>query len=261
MDTLNVSLIQANLKWEEPEANRLLLQRRIDEIQQATDIIVLPEMFTTGFSMNAANLHEEMDGPSIAWMKQMATIHNCALCGSIIINDGGRYVNRFIFASEKGSMQTYDKRHLFRMGEEHKHYHAGTLQLMFEYRGWKIAPFVCYDLRFPVWMRRTASLDYDLVLLVANWPERRSAHWKILSQARAIENQSYLVAVNRVGLDGKGVNHSGDSCVYAPTGEILWSRSMEECVETIKLSKPNLYEYRDNFPVFRDADEFALHNR
>jgi len=258
MQSLNITLIQSNLYWEKKQKNIDAFSRHIESIEQKTDIIMLPEMFATGFTMNATQCFETMDGNIVKWMLDMAGKKNAAVCGSLIIKENNKFYNRFIWAEANGNMQHYDKAHLFRMGDEQQYYSSGSSRIMIEYCGWRIAPFVCYDLRFPVWLKRSEEYDYDLMLIVANWPERRNMHWKVLSQARAIENQCFLVALNRVGYDGNGIYHSGDSSVYSPMGELMLNQSHDEVVKTITIDKQAVTDYRKIFPVHADNDKFVF---
>lgn len=258
MKELKITTIQSNLHWENKNSNLNMFSEKMNSISEKTNLIVLPEMFATGFSMNATKHFETMDGKCVEWMKENASNLKSALCGSLIIKENENYFNRFIWVDQNGKLSYYDKAHLFRIGEEDKHYTKGNRRVIIEYEGWKIAPFICYDLRFPVWMKRSEEFEYDMLLLVANWPERRNNHWKILTQARAIENQSYLVAVNRVGYDGHGINHTGDSTVYSPLGEIIIRRSEDESIDTVILNQQTLLDYRKSFPVYLDNDLFKL---
>jgi predicted amidohydrolase len=222
-----------------------------------TDLVVLPEMFTTGFSMNPNELAEEEDGPTLAWLKAKARELDAAITGSVIIREKGKYYNRLFFVLPNGNYQTYNKRHLFTYAGEHHHYTAGSNKLTLDYKGWKICPMVCYDLRFPVWSRNTE--DYDLLIYVANWPERRNHPWKSLLVARAIENQCYTIGLNRVGEDGNGISHSGDSIVLDPLGEkIAAANPLIEEVITTQISKAELQKVRDRFQFLADRDEFTL---
>jgi predicted amidohydrolase len=222
-----------------------------------TDLVVLPEMFTTGFSMNPNELAEEEDGPTLAWLKAKARELDAAITGSVIIHEKGKYYNRLFFVLPNGNYQTYNKRHLFTYAGEHHHYTAGSNKLTLDYKGWKICPMVCYDLRFPVWSRNTE--DYDLLIYVANWPERRNHPWKSLLVARAIENQCYTIGLNRVGEDGNGISHSGDSIVLDPLGEkVAAANPLIEEVITTQISKAELQKVRDRFQFLADRDEFTL---
>jgi predicted amidohydrolase len=258
MSDLKVCLLQQDLAWENIATNLLVFDTLIKNINTSPDIIVLPEMFTTGFSMNPENLALGMEQDAILKMKEWSALTNAALCGSMMMRENDTYFNRFIWVEPDGSIKHYDKKHLFRMGEENQHYTAGSQHLLIAFRGWNIAPFICYDLRFPVWLRRTKEFNYDCLLFVANWPTRRTKHWKLLAQARAIENQSYVVAVNRVGKDAYDIPYSGDSQVISPLGEVLFHLENEACAETVVLNKDVLNQYRNDFPAFDDADEFKL---
>lgn len=257
MNALRATLIQTPLLWEDKKQNLALLEQWLSAIKQPSDMIMLPEMFSTAFSMNTA-LADTMEGETVAWMRKQASILNTPVCGSLMINDNGHFVNRFIWMFPNGELQFYDKRHLFRMGNEHHHFEPGDNRILIDYKGWKLFPVVCYDLRFPVWLRRTPEFDYDAILIVANWPERREHHWRTLLQARAIENQAYVFAVNRVGLDGHGVNHSGFSGIISPKGEWLLEMSGNEGPQTFEVSKNDLIDWRTSFPAANDADPFSL---
>ena len=254
-DTLQLALIQADLAWEDKATNLQFFEDEIGKIK--ADIIFLPEMFTTGFSMKPEAFAEEMDGQSVNWMKTQASKSNAVITGSIIIEDNGNYYNRLVWAQPNGEIITYNKRHLFSYAGEEKHYKAGSDRLIINYKGWKIFPQVCYDLRFPVWSRN--NLDYDLAFYVANWPERRSYPWTTLLKARAIENQCFLVGLNRVGDDGNGVSHSGDSMVIDPLGEPKASCTPGK-VETllVEVSKEELDKVRNRFRFLADRDDFEL---
>jgi predicted amidohydrolase len=267
MSTLTITTIQANLRWEDKSANLRHLEEKIDSIGVRTEIVVLPEMFSTGFSMRPEDLAEKMDGPTVTWMKQLAAKKRIVLTGSLIIEDGGNYFNRLLWILPNGDCGHYDKRHLFAYAGEDKHYTAGSKRLIASVKGWKILLLVCYDLRFPVWSRQSSRPPaegpagpplYDLLIYVANWPERRNHAWKTLLQARAIENQSYVVGVNRVGEDGNGIYHSGDSMIVGPSGEVLWQAPDEETLFTYTLGLDKLKEIRERFPFWRDADDFSI---
>ncbi|OYU96145.1 MAG: amidohydrolase [Bacteroidetes bacterium B1(2017)] len=255
---LRVSLIQSDLVWEDSKANLDNFANEVLKLKNTTDIIVLPEMFSTGFSMRPHLFAQTMEEDAVSSMKEWAIKTQAAVCGSLMIKEGEKYFNRFIWAEPNGTLLYYDKSHLFRMGEEQKHYSKGSIRLLIAYKGWNIAPFVCYDLRFPVWIRKTPEFNYDLLIFVANWPERRALHWKLLAQARAIENQSYVVAVNRVGADGSEIYHSGDSQVVDALGNVVYSNNKGIETATISLSKEDLVKYRETFPVGLDADKFEI---
>jgi len=257
MQDLKVTLIQTSLFWENIESNLSLLDEKIDGIRDETDLIVLPEMFTTGFSMNAENLAQDMDGKPVEWLRKKSGSRQIDITGSMIIRENGKYYNRLLWAKPDGTLLYYDKRHLFRMNGEEKVYSGGDKTLTVELKGWRIRPFICYDLRFPVWTRNLNN-SYDVAVFIANWPEKRSYHWKTLLVARAIENQCYVIGVNRVGKDGNGYYHSGDSSVIDPSGNILFRKPDQESVFTASLSYPVLQEYRKSFPAWMDADECGL---
>jgi omega-amidase len=256
---LRISLIQTPLHWEAEEKNLTDLELHVRALAGKTDLIVLPEMFTTGFSMNAAALAVTMNSKAVHWMRSMAVVTGAVITGSLIIADNNRFYNRLIWMQPDGKISHYDKRHLFRLAGEEKVYTQGDERKSFEWKGWRISPLICYDLRFPVWSRRTASFEYDLLLIVANWPERRSSAWKKLLPARAIENQCYIAAVNRTGNDGHGIHHSGDSVVLDFLGEPLDSASGGEVrIVSATLEKKKLMEFRSQFPFSADADTFEL---
>jgi omega-amidase len=262
MSSLHFTLIQTALHWEDKNANLQMLEQKIQSILEPTNVVILPEMFSTGFSMNPEQLAETVDGPTLRWMKKVSASKKIILTGSAIIEEEGKNYNRLVWMLPNGQYGYYDKRHLFAYGEEDKHYSAGTKRLIASVNGWKINLMVCYDLRFPVWARQQfgeeGNFEYDVLIYVANWPERRNLAWKSLLRARAIENQCYVIGVNRVGNDGKNIYHSGDSMVIDPLGEILYEKANEEDVFTIPLSKERLKEVREKFQFWRDADSFEI---
>lgn len=259
MNNLIVSIIQTNLHWENSAKNIAHFDTKLNAITEPTDIIVLPEMFTTGFTMNPNLLAEEHGGNGLQWMIKKAKEKNCVLVGSISVKENKQFYNRLYWVKPDGSFEFYDKRHLFKMGNEHEHYTAGNKKIIIEYKGWKICPLICYDLRFPVWSRNTKDNPYDVLIYVANWPEVRAYPWKHLLIARAIENQTYVVGVNRIGEDGNGIVHSGDSYVVNPRGELINSmQSHQDKTETISLSYSYLHDFRKAFPVLLDGDEFDI---
>jgi predicted amidohydrolase len=249
-------MIQADLAWQAPATNRRALARHFRGLIGHTDLIVLPEMFTTGFSMDAEGLAETMDGETVGWLREEAAAVGCAITGSVIVRDGHRYCNRLLFAKPDGTILHYDKRHLFRMGNEQAHYTAGRHRLIVEWKGWRLCPLVCYDLRFPVWSRNRG--DYDVLLYVANWPAKRRVAWSSLLRARAIENLCYAVGVNRVGKDGNEVLYAGDSTAFDPEGCSLGGDHGGDFVETVVLDREALQKWRDKFPAHLDADDFDL---
>jgi omega-amidase len=253
---MKITAIQARLNWEDAEANRAYFSEKLAALPEASDVVVLPEMFTTGFSMNAKALAEPMEGPTLDWMKEQAARLNAAVCGSVIISEHGHFFNRLLWVQPDGSVQEYDKRHLFTLAGEDQHYQAGDGHLLVEWRGWRIMPLICYDLRFPVWSRNVRG--YDLLIYVANWPEARSYAWQSLLTARAIENQSYTLGINIVGQDGKGIAYSGDSVAHDYAGEVLYRVSHTEDVFTVELSKEAQEEFRTKFAFLQDRDNFEL---
>jgi len=253
---LRVTLVQTELAWQDPAANRHRLAAHFRGLVGHTDLVVLPEMFSTGFSMAAAELAEAMDGPTVDWMREEAAALGCVIAGSLIVRDGGRCYNRLVWARPDGSLEHYDKRHLFRLAGEQEHYAAGSHRLVVTLKGWRVCPMVCYDLRFPVWSRSRG--DYDLLLYVANWPQRRALAWSTLLRARAIENQSYVVGVNRIGKDGNGTTYVGDSVAVDFLGQPLSSEGGGDRVETAVLDLESLRANRESFPAHLDADRFEL---
>ncbi|RAJ10450.1 putative amidohydrolase [Chitinophaga skermanii] len=262
MSDLTVTLIQANLHWEDKAANLAMFDAKIDAIQGRTEIVILPEMFSTGFSMQPEKLAETMEGETVNWMKKKSREKNIILAGSVIIEEDGHFYNRFIWMQPNGVYGKYDKRHLFGFAGEHNHYEPGDQRLIAQVKGWKICVAVCYDLRFPVWARNQVAADgtaaYDLYINVANWPERRNTAWRTLLQARAIENQCYVVGVNRVGNDGNNIYHSGDSSIIDALGEIIYHKAHDEDVFTYTLTKAPLEEIRSKIPFLKDADRFTI---
>jgi omega-amidase len=256
MPTLNVTIIQSSLHWHDAEKNRAMFSEKIDSIAESTDLIILPEMFTTGFSMDAPNLAEPMDGESVSWMQDMAQARNASICGSLIISESDKYYNRFFCVNADGSMTTYDKRHLFRLADEQNHYAQGNDIVTFEINGFRICPMVCYDLRFPVWSRNRGS--YDVLIYVANWPSRRHHAWETLLRARAIENLSFNIGVNRVGTDGNELPYSGGSAIIDYLGDYLADLGDTEGSATATLDLDALRKFRDRFAFHKDADEFKL---
>jgi omega-amidase len=253
MQDLTVTLVQTHLAWEDIDANLDLINTRVDGIRGSTDLIILPEMFSTGFSMRALELAEEMTGKAVTWMRAKAAEKNAVITGSIMAAHGGRYFNRLVWARPEGEPLTYDKRHLFRYAGEEKIFTPGDRHLTMEINGWRIRPFICYDLRFPIWTRNL-NLAYDLAVFVANWPARRAAHWRTLLRARSIENQAFVAAVNRVGTDGKGFEYSGHSALIDPTGRVLFEEENTACVQSLMLKHKTLEAYRSRFPAWMDAD-------
>jgi omega-amidase len=253
MQPLNIYMVQADLAWENSEANLKHLDHLISEVP-TDSLVLLPEMFATGFSMQPEKVAQAMDGEAVNWMLKQS--ENRAICGSLAIAENGNYYNRLLWVENGKIKAVYDKKHLFTHGRESRHYASGNNKICVEYRGWKICPFVCYDLRFPVWCRNTEQAE--LMLFVANWPQVRIKAWEKLLQARAIENQCYVAAVNRVGEDGNGIYHNGSSMVCDPWGEILVQKTDQEGIIPIELHAEKLMEFRMQFPVLDDRDNFEL---
>jgi predicted amidohydrolase len=261
MSALSITTIQTNLIWEDKAANLYALEQKINSIQDPTEIVVLPEMFSTGFSMQPSLFAETMEGETLNWMKKVSIQNKIILTGSIIIEEEGKYYNRLIWMLPNGEYGYYDKRHLFAFGQEDKFYNAGNKRLIAQVKGFKINLQVCYDLRFPVWARqqnKSGGMEYDVLIYIANWPEKRSHAWKTLLCARAIENQCYVVGVNRVGTDGNNIYHSGNSLVIDPLGQVLYHMPDDEDVNTVTISKDYLNEVREKFPFWKDGDGFSL---
>lgn len=258
MSTLKITLIQTHLFWEDKGANLALLEQKILNLEEPTEVVILPEMFTTGFSMQPTLHAETMEGPSVQWMRRIAKAQKIILTGSLIIEENEHYYNRLIWMLPNGEFGYYDKRHLFAFGGEDQHYTAGNKRLIASVKGWKINLQICYDLRFPTWARQAAPNEYDVLMYVANWPEKRSHAWKTLLVARAIENQAFVVGVNRVGLDGKNIAHSGNSMVVGPLGEVLYHSADQESVFQITLQRDELEQARTQFPFWKDADFFTI---
>lgn len=255
MGDFKVTLVQHALAWEKPEDNRRQFQALLDAATPNTDLVLLPEMFTTGFSMNALANAEDAGGETEAWMRSLARQHDCAIGGSVAVRAGAEVFNRFLFVTPEVT-QYYDKRHLFRMAGEQKRYAMGGERVIVEWRGWRIKLEVCYDLRFPVFSRNRN--DYDLLLYVANWPAPRALHWRTLLRARAIENLAAVVGVNRIGSDANGLDYSGDSLAVDARGEILADLEDRETLETVTFDGAALAAYRETFPAHLDADDFTL---
>jgi len=255
---LTITILQTTLHWHDAAANRAHFDGLIADINAPTDLIVLPEMFTTGFTMAAAAYSETMSGDTIAWMKLVAQDFETTLCGSLIIEADGRYYNRLLWMSPDGQCAHYDKRHLFRMAGEHEHFDAGNARPVFHLKNWRIRPLVCYDLRFPVWSR--GANDFDLMIVIANWPAARRSAWRTLLPARAVENQCYAAGVNRIGSDGNDVRYAGDSVIVDYLGQPIMDCGDAPCTETVCLDGAGLERYRKKFPAYLDADTFTIND-
>jgi predicted amidohydrolase len=262
MQDINVTFIQSNLVWKNHLANLEAFEEQISQIKTTTDLIVLPEMFNTGFVVEPQKIDENAAADSFSWMRKMAQEKQTVIAGSMIVKDQDSFYNRFYWVLPNGNFKSYDKRHLFSLGNEHLRFTAGNEQLIIDFKGWKIKPLICYDLRFPVWAKNnyhSGSYDFDLLIYIANWPAARSYAWRSLLVARAIENQAYTIGVNRIGKDGNGTPHSGFSGVIEPKGEWISEEVQNmESVQTIKLSAEDLLTYRNKFTVGLDWDEFEI---
>jgi omega-amidase len=264
MQTLSVSLVQGATRWHDAPANREYYGTLVRSVAGRSDLVVLPETFLSGFSNDTRASAEGMDGEGIAWMRALAVEVCAVITGSLAIREGDKVYNRLIWARPDGTFAQYDKRHLFRMAGEHTRYGGGAQRLIVELKGWRILPQVCYDLRFPVWLRNRrlesapGGMDYDLSFFVANWPAPRRQPWRTLLRARAIENLSYVIGVNRVGVDGNDLPYAGDSAVIDPVGETLIELGAHEQVVTVAIDPAPLLAHRERFPAWMDADNFSL---
>nr|WP_321411691.1 amidohydrolase [uncultured Carboxylicivirga sp.] len=256
MNVLNIALVQHDIVWEDTNHNLTNLNRLLGSLDDKVDLVVLPEMFHAGFTMNPQKVAQSFSGEVLSWMKNKAQDLKVCLIGSVVFTAGEKFFNRLFVFYPDGEFKYYDKRHLFGMGGENKLYEAGQERLIFEYKGWKICPLICYDLRFPVWSRNT--VDYDLLIYVANWPQPRREVWSVLLRSRSIENQCFVVGVNRVGTD-MNCSYSGDSVVVNPKGNpILQFEEGQEAVRSIEISKDELIQFRDRFSVWKDRDDFTI---
>ena len=259
MKELRITTIQTSLHWEAPSANKAMLDEKLRGLEGQTDLIVLPEMFTTGFSMQPGRLAEPPEGPTLEWMKIKARSTGAAIMGSYMVKQGGVFFNRLVFVQPGGQVQHYDKRHLFTLAGEHRFYQSGKRKVVVEWQGWTICPMICYDLRFPVWSRNVEG--FDLLVYVANWPAARAAHWRQLLVARAIENQVYTVGVNRVGTDDNGLSYSGDTSIADFAGTVLYSASEVEAVFTCRLDRESMVAFREKWNFLADRDFFEISSR
>ncbi len=257
MQDLKIALIQTDLIWQNAVQNRLQFSKKITAINEEVDVIVLPEMFTTGFSMQPQEIAETMQGDTVKWMQKLASEKQAAIVGSVIILENNNYYNRFLFVHPSGEINQYNKKHLFTLAGEHKVYTSGKEKLLVDFKGWKICPLICYDLRFPVWARNVE--DYDLLMYVANWPKPRIAAWDTLLKARAIENMSYAIGVNRIGIDANNLEYSGHSAAYDCLGDKLSNtKENEEAIEIVTLTKKHISEVRGKLNFLADKDNFKL---
>ncbi len=257
-DLLKLALVQTDIYWEDIPANLAELEEKLDRLKNEADIIILPEMFSTGFSMRPEKISEPLNLVTTRWMKQMALATGALVIGSFAAREGSTYYNRLMAVFPDGTYGHYDKRHLFRMGKEHEVYTAGTRKLLLTWKGWRICPLICYDLRFPVWSRNLSDAPYDLLIYVANWPAARSDAWKTLLKARAIENLSYVAGVNRTGDDSSGVAHDGGSAVFDFAGRQLLLLDSKPETAVVTISRQKLSEFHTRFPAHLDADSFSI---
>lgn len=257
-ENLNVIAVQSDLIWENPTANLLHFEELILADKRAVDIIVLPEMFATGFTMHPEKFAAQKSGKEIEWLKKIAQTKNAAIIGSLSFQDGDKFYNRLFFVEPNGKISHYDKRHLFSFAKEDTKYSAGSERLIVDYKGWRICPLVCYDLRFPVWSRNNKNNPYDVLIYIANFPQSRMHAWMSLLIARAIENQTYVIGVNRIGNDGNGIYHSGDSMIIDPVGAVLQHSEEKQELLFQTLKREEVTKTRRFLPFLRDADEFAL---
>jgi len=257
MQNLRLTVIQPDIVWHSVSDNIAMIESFISGLGYATDLILLPEMFSTGFTMQTEKFAEEMNGKTVSEMRGWSRSLNAYVAGSLIIKESGFFFNRAVIAAPDGALYVYDKRHLFRMGGEDKKYTCGNNNLTVNIKGWRVRPFICYDLRFPVWSRNTSD-GYDLALYCANWPAVRQKHWDVLLRARAIENQCYVAGVNRTGIDGSGIKYNGGSSVIDFRGEEIYSAGTEPSVKTVEIEYETLAGYRKDFPAWMDADDFRI---
>lgn len=263
MKTLKTTLIQSDLYWQDIDANLAMFEEKIWEIEESTDVIILPEMFNTGFTMEVEKLAEPMNFRTFRWMNQIAKQKDAAVVGSYIVKESSKYYNRLYWVEPDGGFDFYDKRHLFRMGDEHLTFAGGEKRMIRNFRGWRIMPFICYDLRFPVWSRNrydatTGELEYDVLIYIANWPTPRTGVWDSLLKARSLENQCYTIGVNRIGKDGMGINYSGHSSIIDFKGKILNEISSKPAIQTVTLNLDELHSFRKKFPTYLDGDGFEI---
>lgn len=256
MQDLDITMLQMDLLWQNPTANKNLAEQLLDEMDAQTDLVILPEMFTTGFTLEAAANAETMEGPTVEWLQKMADHRQTAICGSLIINDNGQHFNRMVWVLKDGTVGHYDKRHLFRMGGEDEGFSAGTKRCVFNVGEWRVFPQICYDLRFPAW---SSGLDeFDLMIYVANWPATRQSSWDILLPARAVENQCYVAGVNRIGVDGNNIIYTGGSMALDFLGRTVKASGIAETALTATLKGDKGKRYREKFPAWKDGDKFTF---
>tara|TARA_B100000809_G_C15038476_1_gene494642 strand:- start:139 stop:906 length:768 start_codon:yes stop_codon:yes gene_type:complete len=253
--SITITIVQTDVFWKNSEANRLHIEEQLWDMEEDTDLIILPELFSTGFTFTD-KIAEPHNLHTFKWMKQMASLKDASIMGSILIKDKGLFYNRCYCVSPSGTFQTYDKRHLFTLSDESKFCQSGSNQILFNVKGWLIMPSICYDIRFPVWSRNTT--EYDIIINIANWPSERKEAWQTLLKARSIENQCYTVGVNRVGEDENKLIYNGESCIHSFDGSTILKLNNQQTIKTIILYKKDLINYRANFPFLQDQDNFSL---
>ena len=254
---INIAIVQTDISWEDHSKNIILYNSKLSKLDKSTDLVILPEMFSSGFSMNIDRIKQTMDGEVVTWMRNTAIQKNIAILGSVAIEEDNKVYNRAIFTMPDGSLEYYDKRHLFTLADEHKYFEKGNKRVIINYKGWKIMPLICYDLRFPVWSRN--NNEYDILIYIANWPNKRRTAWNNLLKARAIENMSYTIGVNRIGNDNNDIYYTGDSTVINPEGvDIVSPIEKNECLREVSLSKNNLSDIRDKYSFLSDRDNFDI---
>lgn len=262
MEPIKITIFQAYLFWENVEKNLQNLSLRLSSLREKTDLIILPEMFNTGFTTNVEKCAEEMDGMTMRWLYETAKKFDCVIAGTLIIKENDNYYNRFVWMSADGSFVHYDKRHLFGLAKEGSLnesdlFTPGKSRIMLQLKGWKICPMICYDLRFPVWSRNVEN-GYDLLVYTASWPDKRSSHWRALIPARAIENQAFVIGVNRVGHDGNEIYYSGGSMCISPLGDVVYYKPEDEDLYTFTLNPQDIQRARESFPFLQDGDKFSI---
>ena len=260
MSTLTLSIVQTSIYWEDVDKNLKMLEEKINSLSGKTEVVILPEMFSTGFTMKPQNVAETIDGKTMEWMRSLSINNRLIITGSIIIKEDNKYYNRLIWMQPDGNFYSYNKRHLFAFAGEEEKYSAGNKRLIVSVKGWKINLLICYDLRFPVWSRQSKneSPEFDILVYVANWPEKRINAWTNLLKARAIENQCYVVGVNRVGKDENGIDYSGFSMMIDPLGEVIYEKAEVEDIFTLSLDSETLEKIRSSFPFLKDSDDFKI---
>jgi len=260
---LKIAIVQGPIVWEDRNANLRYFEKQIEEVGRSADIILLPEMFDSGFTMNVSKASQHTNGPALQWMRTWSQKSEALILGSVIVQDRGQYFNRLLWVEPSGDFYHYNKRHLFRMGDEHKTYSQGSKKLIRTWKGWRICPLICYDLRFPVWSRNrlmpdTGEPEYDLLIYLANWPAPRVTVWNTLLQARALENQAFVAGVNRIGTDGEEISYNGHSQLIDYKGAVVMNSGEEANTHIVEIDKQPLLDFRQKFPAYLDADPYEI---